>query len=101
MQVTFTRTGGFAPMPIGCRLDTTQLDPDQAKELEMLVRTSGVMTTKNARVEGARDVHLYSIEVTDGGDPTHKVTLDHLSIPPQLKPLVEFLTKNSQSLLPE
>jgi hypothetical protein len=101
MQVTFTRTGGFAPMPIGCRLDTKQLGADQAQELEMLVRTSGVMTAKNARVEGARDVHIYSIEVTDSADATHKVTLDHLSIPLQLKPLVEFLTKHSQSLLPD
>jgi predicted solute-binding protein len=100
MQVSFSRTGGFAPMPIGCRLNTQELPADQAQQLELLVKQSGVTSMKDARVANARDVHIYSIEVIDS-EVNHKVTFDQLSLPQAVRPLLEFLNTHAKSLLPD
>ena len=87
-------------MPIGCHLDTDKMAPDQAQELHALVKASGIMSARDARLPAARDVHLFSVEIADGSNK-HKVVFDQLSIPPQVRPLIEFLIANSNSMLPD
>lgn len=100
MKVAFTKTGGFAPIALGCQLDTDKLSSDEATKLKSLVNQSGVMNMADARVAAARDVHLYTIDITDG-DQQHKVKFDQLSIPPSVKPLLDFLGLHAKSLMPE
>ena len=100
MKVVFRRSGGFAPMPIGCDLDTQTMPPDECQRLQLLIEDSGVMDMHDAEVKGARDVHYYHIEI-EGNGKSKKLKLDQLSVPPQAKPLIDFLIKHSKQLLPD
>jgi hypothetical protein len=95
MKITFRRSGGFAPMPIICEIDTTGGGADAA-ECQRLIETSGIMSATSAQVAGARDVHYYHIEIVDG-TTVKRVNFDQISVPPAIKPLIDFLIKRSKS----
>lgn len=95
MKVTFSRTGGFAPIPFGCVLDGDTMPPGDATRLKELVQSTQVMSARNAEVKGARDVYYYTIKVELDGKQ-HKVRFDQLSVPPEIKPLLDFLLARSK-----
>ncbi len=100
MHVIFRKSGGFVPIAIGAELDTERMPPVESAELVVLINSSGIMTMKDSVVQGARDVHYYTIDITQK-DSRHKVKFDQISMPPLVKPLVEFLEKRSASMLPD
>lgn len=100
MHVVFRKSGGFAPIAIGSELDTNQMPAAESAELLALIKASEIMTMKGSTVKGACDVHYYTIDITDG-ESRHHVKFDQLSIPAQVKPLVQFLEKRSKSMLPD
>jgi hypothetical protein len=95
MQVVFNRTGGFAPIPRSCQLDTDTLPAPEALKLKQLVEDSGILSSRGATVKNARDMHYYTVEITAEGQ-THKVMFDHVSVPPPVQPLIDFLLEHSQ-----
>jgi hypothetical protein len=98
MHVSYQVIGGFVPVARGCDLDTTAMARDDAKELEALVRTSGVMTPPILpHIRGA-DTRTYTIAVQDGRAAQH-LTLDALQVWPGLRPLIGFLDARSEDLL--
>jgi hypothetical protein len=42
MKVWFEESGGYAGLLRGCEIDTSALPPEKAKELEQLVKASGI-----------------------------------------------------------
>ncbi len=100
MKVSFRRSGGFAGMFMGCEIDTSAQKDSDSSELESLVKSSGIMTQSSQRVPQARDVFQYSFDIEADGSK-HSVTLDQLSVPEPVKPLVEFLMKRSKNMLPD
>ncbi|HZS03020.1 MAG TPA: protealysin inhibitor emfourin [Chloroflexota bacterium] len=100
MKVTFRESGGFAPIFRGCELDTDDLPAEEAAQLQGLVAASGILAMRDARVEAARDVRLYTFGVqTDRG--AHEVTFDQLSVPDTVRPLLDLLRAKSRNLLPD
>jgi hypothetical protein len=45
MKISFVQSGGYLGLLRGCELDTAELIPDMAQELEHIAKTSGISTS--------------------------------------------------------
>jgi hypothetical protein len=98
MIVSYKRSGGFAPMPVSCVLDTETCPPDEAQELERLVTLSGVMQATSRRTEAARDVRLHTLNINDNGI-AKEVSWDDINIPVEARSLIQFMQSRAKSML--
>lgn len=89
MIISFSRTGGFVPINLRCRVDTGDLPPEEAKRLEMLLENSGVMETTGRTVRG-NDMHYFTVEIDRDGQ-VHRARFDQVSIPAAAKPFFDYL----------
>src|SRR5262245_33802888 len=99
MKVHFVQSGGVLGLVKGCELDTTSLAPDQARELEQLVRTSGIAASGRAFSDAARDLQQYEITIEDGGSKV-SVAVDDQTIPQSAKPLLGYLKRAARPQRP-
>jgi hypothetical protein len=98
MRVKFLQSGGVVGVVRGCDLDTALLAPDDARELESLVRASGITASGEFRAENtaaARDLRLYEIRV-ESDTVNATVSFDDETLPEQARPLVSFLRRNAK-----
>jgi hypothetical protein len=101
MKLSFRKSGGFAAMFQGCKFDTDANPADaEALLVETMVKESDIMTETSKRVAAARDVFFYTFDIELNGQ-THKVTFDQLSVPPKVKPLLEFLLARVKNMMPD
>lgn len=100
MKVYFRQSGGFAPVFLGVQLDTEAAPGPESEELERLVETSGILNLSDARCPGGKNMSLYTFDI-EHGPHKHIVTLDQLSVPDAVQPLLEFLKARSRNMLPE
>jgi hypothetical protein len=98
VRISFLRSGGFVPIPIGCQIDTDSQPSDEAKQLVALVETSGIMNLHTAALDGACDVYFFYFEI-ETHTSSKKVSFDELSLPDSVRPLLAYLQKRSTSLL--
>src|SRR3954467_1198561 len=72
MKITLEMSGGFAPVPAlnkPVNIDTAQIDPQVANQLESLVRESRFFSQSEqvgTLAKGAADHKTYTITVADG-----------------------------------
>ena len=97
MKVSYEESGGFANLTRGCVLDTDQLPPAEAAQLESLVETGQVPQSLAARSPRARDAMQYDLTIERAGK-SHTISVDDLTLPPKLRPLVQFLQKHAKRL---
>jgi hypothetical protein len=96
MKITFEMNGGFAPIPAlsgPVTIDTAQIDPQVATQLESLVRESRFFNQPARAVtvaKGAADYRTYSITVEDGPS-VHTVQLTDPITDANLERLVSHL----------
>ncbi|HEV8411405.1 MAG TPA: protealysin inhibitor emfourin [Gemmatimonadaceae bacterium] len=95
MRVKFLQSGGVVGAVRGCDLDTALLAPNDARELESLVRASGITASNDVRAPAARDLRLYEIRV-ESDTVNATVTFDDETLPEQARPLVSFLRRNAK-----
>jgi hypothetical protein len=95
MRVTFLQSGGVVGAVRGCELDSSSLPPDDARELEALVLSSGITASGEFLSPEGRDLRLYEIRVENGTDIV-AVTFDDGTLPEQARPLVSFLRHNAK-----
>ena len=95
MRVKFVQSGGVVGAMRECELDSSSLPPEEARELESLVRSSGLSASGEFLTPAARDLRLYEIHV-EGGAGSVAVTFDDHSLPERARPLVSFLRRNSK-----
>ncbi len=100
MKVTFKRFGGFAPIPLSGTIDTNTCSPHDASKLQQLVESSGIMKAENASVPGARDVRYFIVDIENESVTKH-VKFDEISVPPVMRPLIDFLQERASSLFEE
>lgn len=92
MQVSFSRSGGFAGVMMTAAADTAMLTATDAAHLRSLVaaadffRLTPVMTGTTTRP----DRFQYDITIADG-DRNHSVTVSESNVPSTLRPLLEWL----------
>jgi hypothetical protein len=91
MKLRFDQSGGYAGLLKGCEIDTTDLPPEKAKELEELVKASN-LSTGEFLSKSSRDLHQYEITINDGGTKT-SVVFDDESIPQSAQGLISYLKK--------
>jgi hypothetical protein len=94
--INFESEGGFAHLPglsRPLRIDTAELSPDQATQLEGLVGRAHFFDQPpevGGPAPGAADLRSYTITVADGGR-THTVRTSDALSDPALRDLVERL----------
>jgi hypothetical protein len=92
MKVQFVQSGGLVGAVKGCELDTADLPPDAARELERLVRESGISGSVESFSKAGRDLQQYEITIEEG-DRKHQVVVDDATVPHPARPLIGFLKK--------
>ena len=92
MIVRFTQSGGYAGLLKGCEIDTKTLPPEKAKEVEKLVKASGISAAGTFLSNSSRDLFEYEITIKDGGSEI-SATYDDESLPSPAKPLIGYLKK--------
>ena len=99
MKVRFTQSGGFAGLVKGCEIDTKALSPENAKELEQLVKAAALSASGEFLSRSGRDLQQYEVAIEDGSKKT-SVIFDDQSIPQSAKPLIAYLKKCAKPKAP-
>jgi hypothetical protein len=93
MQVSLERSGGFTGISLSITVDTATLPPDQATQLDHLVKTAdffNLPTTIDSPTQPDR--FQYQVSVQEG-DRQHTVMIRETAVPANLKPLINWLTE--------
>jgi len=90
MKITLVRTGGVAGMRRSVDIDTDDLDPERARELERLVKAANLQRLSEPTLTSDRapDRLRYKLTVVNG-PRKHTATFDEHRIPEAVKPLIE------------
>lgn len=90
MRLDVIRSGGFANLRVPAHLDTSELPPEEAQEIEALVAQldlESLAERSPLRGRGA-DRFQYDLTVTRE-EEEHRVTASESEIPPQLRALID------------
>jgi len=97
--VRFTQSGGFAGLINGCEIDTTTLSPQNAIELEQLVKAAAISGSGEFLSRSGRDLQQYEITIEDGTRKT-SVIFDDQTVPQSAKPLIGYMKKCAKPKAP-
>ena len=98
MKIQFQQSGGFAGLIRGCEIDTQLLSPDEAAQLQSLVRQSGILQLQSQRTENAADLFNYEIVIETEDGNRYSISSDDNSLPQSVKPLLEYLQSQCQPI---
>ena len=95
VRVTFVQSGGVVGVLRRCELDSSCLPPGEARELESLVKESGLAASGAFLSAPSRDLRLYEIQVeSEAGNVS--VKFDDATLPERARPLLSFLRRNAK-----
>jgi hypothetical protein len=96
MRISFERSGGFAGLTLEADLDTTSLPLNEAHNIQRMVEEAGFFELPASIPAPARgaDASQYVVTVEDEGK-RHTVRTNDLTVPADLWPLLEYLTKTA------
>ncbi len=105
MRIKFERSGGFAGMVISKEIDVNKLAPAEAKKLSGLIQSAEFFklpkktaaTAMSKRSVAQPDRFQYKVTIEDD-DKKHTVIASEQNLPPNLKPLVDWLNVESRKL---
>ncbi|HYK89726.1 MAG TPA: protealysin inhibitor emfourin [Acidobacteriota bacterium] len=95
MRIWFERSGGFAGRKVQGSLDSSRLPESQAQNLAELLKRSHFfdLPQKMRSASPGADRFVYKVTVeTDDGD--HTIEAAESAVPPDLRPLLDFLTRS-------
>ena len=98
MRIHFERTGGFAGMRVAATIDTQSLSPEQANEIEDMVKGVNFFDLPGeleAPDPGA-DRFQYRLTINTEGR-THTIEVGEAAAPDELRPLLRKLTVMARS----
>jgi len=96
MKIRFRQTGGFGGLVLGCDLNTSTLPPAESQELTRLVKQADLEKIQTRRSEKGRDLQSY--EITVENEITAKVSFDDMSMPANIRPLLDFLRQRARAV---
>lgn len=96
MKIRFRQTGGFGGLVLGCDLETSALPPAEAQELTRLVKQADLEKIHTRRNEKGRDLQIYEIAVEN--EITAKASFDDMSMPANIRPLLDFLRQRARAV---
>ncbi|HVT58826.1 MAG TPA: protealysin inhibitor emfourin [Thermoanaerobaculia bacterium] len=105
VRIVFQRSGGFAGLPAPAQsleIDSRQLQPDRARELERLVGDAALagQPVPGKAAAAVRDGFQYHLRVEDDSR-TDELVLSDGAIPAKLLPLVRWLSREVDARLRE
>jgi hypothetical protein len=95
MRVRFLQSGGIVGASRGVELESARLSAADARELQALVQSSGILESGEFRSPAGRDLRVYEIQIESGAGIV-AVTFDDRTLPEQARPLVSFLRRNAK-----
>jgi hypothetical protein len=97
LQISFERSGGFAGIMMKTTIDEKDLAPDEAQKLRQLVEGVDFFNlSKTIMPRSPRpDRFQYELSLEESGRQ-HTVTMSEETMPPKLKPLVQWLMEKSR-----
>ena len=94
MHIEFESSGGYANLNLAYRADTDELPPDVASKLLRLIESSRVFELQQSDIApskpGPPDAFLYKLTLYGGGKKK-SLSFNDVTVPDQLKPLLELL----------
>jgi hypothetical protein len=99
MRIFFERTGGFAGLKLKASLDAASLTPQQARRLRKLLEQSRFFELP-LRLEASvsrPDRFRYRLTV-ESNNCVHTVQAAEDAIPPEMRPLLDWLTATARQL---
>lgn len=95
MRVLFERSGGFAGRTIRKEFDASRMTSDQSSRLLEHVRRAGFFELPHRIEAGTIGPDRFHYRLTvETADRSHTVDLDEAAVPPLLRPLLDFLSRN-------
>ena len=96
MKISFERSGGFAGMIISVAIDTDNLSPEIANQIQSWIEQSGFFQLP-AHITAASqpDRFHYQVTVTEN-KRKHTVTVGESAMPSNLKPLMDWLMETAR-----
>jgi hypothetical protein len=92
MRITFERTGGFGNIPLRAEIDTSQMPPERARELEKLVEKARPFDQPAQSLPLAPTPDDYQYEVTlRDGERAHAISTTDSAASDELKLLFDYL----------
>ena len=97
IEVTVTRSGGFAGIETRAAVDTADLPPDRAAELRSLVRRADPAALARRLADAhddplGRDRFHYDVDIRAGGE-VHRFSVGEAAIPAELKAVIDYVTR--------
>jgi hypothetical protein len=99
VRAELRRTGGFAGREVHVRADATSLTPPQAARLIQLVSTldlAALTSHPDGPAPHGADLMRYDLRLQRGSQ-TWQGTFHEPRIPPEIRPLLQFLVSTSHS----
>jgi len=97
MKISFERSGGFAGMMTTLSIDTANLAPTEATQVQSLVEAADFFRLPEAIAASTQpDRFQYHLTVAEK-QRQHSVTVSESCIPGTLRPLVEWLMTAARS----
>jgi hypothetical protein len=98
MRIQFERTGGFAGRKLRARIDSAALTDEESERLRQLVTESRFFDLPARLQSGQPAPDRFSYVVTvQAGPRTHTIEAAATAVPPELRPLLTWLTKRGRT----
>src|SRR5437667_12556400 len=95
MRIHYEESGGFAGLSRCCDLDANQLSADDRALFESLIEP--IRESIDTHSAQARDVLQYELTI-ETGDRNVRISVDDVTAPAALRPLLKFLRKHAKSM---
>jgi hypothetical protein len=99
MKIRSRQSGGLTGLARGYEVNSTSLPSAEASELTALVEQAGLGHSLEAHSPRGRDLTRYDLAIETPA-AVRTVSVDDLTAPEQLWPLLEFLTRRARPLPP-
>jgi hypothetical protein len=96
-KISYRKTGGFAGISKGVDLTVSSLSAEEQRELQRLFDEANLQKKDQKITPGAADVFYYWISATTTKG-SYEVKYDDVSLPGDVRPLVQFLENKSTNM---
>ena len=96
MKIEFDKSGGFAGLAMSKSINSADLSPEESKKLSELINDSDFFNLPEeiSSTKLGADKFQYRITVEDeDSGKKHTVDVDESAIPPEVKPLIQWLNE--------
>src|SRR5437763_9284701 len=101
MKIRLERSGGITGMTSNFSADTNLFSPSESDQIQQLINDARFFDLPEESApppKGAADYFEYVITVEKEGRQSHTIKTTDITMPPMLKPVINFLTNKQRSM---